>query len=41
MVDLHFLRPLHMATRHLSEILLQAKRRKEAKDFNRQARLSQ
>ena len=40
-VDLHFLRPLHMATRHLSEILLQAKRRKEAKDSNRQALYSQ
>lgn len=39
--DLYFLRPRHMTTRHLSEILLQAKRRKEAKDFNRQALYSQ
>lgn len=30
-----------MKTRHLSEFLLQSKRRKEAKDFNRQALYSQ
>ena len=39
-VDLLFLLPHHMTTRHLSEILLQAKRRKEAKDFTLQALFS-
>ncbi len=39
--DLYFLLPLHMATLYLSEFLLQAKHRKKAKDFNRQALFSQ
>lgn len=38
--DLYFLRPHHMTTRHLSEILLQAKHRKKAKDLYLQVPLS-
>lgn len=38
--DLYFLRPLHMATLHLSEFLLQAKHRKKAKDSYLQVPLS-
>lgn len=40
-VDLHFLLPHHMTTRHLSEFLLQAKHRKKAKDLYLQVPLSQ
>ena len=36
-----FSSPHHMTTRHLSEILLQSKRRKKAKDFTLQALFSQ